>query len=141
MSVENAQKILKSHQLKATQGRLAVLELFMNSSKALSHSDIEHALTDQSIDRVTIYRILDCFVGNGIIHKVSSEQAIQFFALSHHSHHPGIQHAHFICDGCDAVECVDIPMKIEADSLANHPDYHIDSVTVTIHGKCSHCSN
>ncbi len=140
MSVESAQKILKSHQLKATQGRIAVLELFFNTHKALSHSDIESELQQAAIDRVTIYRILDCFVANNILHKVSSEQAVQLFALSH-THHDHKQHAHFICDSCDAVECFDLPFEIQQDVLQQNATFHINSIDITIHGTCSHCTH
>lgn len=139
MSVENAKKILKSHQLKATQGRIAVLELFFNTHKALSHSDIESALQKESIDRVTIYRILDCYVANNIIHKVSSEQAVQLFALSKQQHEHS-QHAHFICNSCDSVECFDLPIEIQPEVLQKNNSFQIHSIDITIHGTCSHCT-
>lgn len=139
----NTRKILKTHQLKATSGRIAVLELFLTSTKAISHSDIEENLLNQTVDRVTIYRILDCFVHHNIIHKVISEQSVQLFALSQHSNdetHSG-QHAHLICNSCDSVECIDLPLEIGTAQVIQKIGHSISSINITLHGLCSHCEN
>lgn len=137
-------KILKSRELKTTQGRIAVLETFLSENKALSHTDLEQKLSDTTIDRVTIYRILECFVENDILHKVSSEQAIQLFALNqHHQMHEkktlNHQHAHFICDNCDRVECVDLPTDENHERLYEQIGYVVSSIDITIHGFCKNC--
>lgn len=138
-------KILKSKQLKATKGRIAVLELFLNANSALSHTDIEQRFKDDAIDidRVTIYRILDCFVENRILHKVSSEKAIQLFALStdetEQENHQ--DHAHFICNSCELVECVELLEMIQTQLSQNKQGYAISSYDLTLHGVCKHCNS
>ena len=138
-------KILKSRQLKATQGRIAVLETFLAENKALSHTELEHKLAKTNIDRVTIYRILECFVVNSILHKVSSEHAIQLFALNQHQestakHLSDHQHAHFICDSCDKVECFDLPSNVTKQHVYKEIGYAVSSIDITVHGFCKNCS-
>lgn len=144
MPYSDPSKILKSKQLKTTKGRLAVLELFLSRSKALSHTDIEShfELHSIDIDRVTIYRILDCFVKHELIHKVSTEQAIQLFALTteHEKATPHHEHAHFICDSCEAIECIDLPETLPSKLALKQNGYAISSVDITLHGTCQHCN-
>lgn len=139
----NCRKILKTNQLKATSGRIAVLELFLTSTKAISHSDIEENLQNQAVDRVTIYRILDCFVHHNIIHKVRSEQTTQLFALTpiHDGENHSGQHAHLVCDSCDSVECIDLPMELDTAQVIEKIGHSISSINITLHGLCSHCEN
>jgi len=146
MPNSESSKILKSRQLKATQGRIAVLETFLAENKALSHTDLENILAETNIDRVTIYRILECFVVNDILHKVSSEHAIQLFALSQHqgsseNHLSDHQHAHFICDNCEKIECFDLPTNVTEQQVYTKIGYAISSIDITVHGFCKNCSH
>ena len=145
MPNSESSKILKSRQLKATQGRIAVLDIFLSENKALSHTDLENKLADTNVDRVTIYRILECFVVNAILHKISSEQAIQLFALNQHintqnKHVSKLQHAHFICNSCEKVECFDLPTNVSEPNVYKEIGYAVSSIDVTVHGFCKNCA-
>ncbi|HVV04727.1 MAG TPA: transcriptional repressor [Puia sp.] len=90
-----------------TASKELVLSLLEKSSSALSQDILEERIKGQ-MDRVTIYRVLNRFCEDGIVHKFMSDEGKYYYALckscskDHHSH----EHVHFHCLGCDKVECV-----------------------------------
>ena len=112
----NPEELLKRHKLRKTSGRLTVLQSFLNSGKALSHSDLQE-LNSGKTDRVTLYRILESFEKHGILHKVPDDQVSVKYALCSHLHHEidhthSDNHPHFKCQSCGDTLCLeesDIP--------------------------------
>ena len=51
---------------RATPARVRVLELLSAAPSPLSHYDIEQSLGEGSLDRVTLYRVLDWMVEAGL---------------------------------------------------------------------------
>ena len=104
-----ANGILKNNQLSITDGRLKILNLFLDAPGALAHADIEKG-TGADFDRVTIYRTLQTFVDKGIIHQVPTTDSNVLYALCRHEceaghHHDN--HVHFVCNQCDRTICLD----------------------------------
>lgn len=102
-------EILKKNQLSVTAGREKILELFINSSGALAHADIEKNI-QAGFDRVTVYRTLQTFVEKGIIHHIPTTDNSIKYALCKDNceaghHHDN--HVHFICDKCKKTVCLD----------------------------------
>ena len=65
--------MLSSADLEATQNRLGVLEVVGNNRYPLSADDIFNTLErNSSINRVTVYRILDLLVDHGIVERLST---------------------------------------------------------------------
>lgn len=100
------QDILQAHKLRLTKSRMEVLAHFLDASKALTHADLETALP--GYDRVTLYRTLNTFLDEGILHKVLDDSASLKFALSHTPH----SHAHFKCERCAATTCLHTAVPI-----------------------------
>lgn len=102
-------EILKRNRLSVTEGRVKILELFLNSEGALAHADIEKN-TGESFDRVTVYRTLQTFVEKGIIHHIPTTDNSILYALCkdncEEGHHHD-NHVHFICDSCNKTICLD----------------------------------
>ena len=101
--------ILKKHSLSITDARKKILELFLNSSGALEHADIEK-ITGENFDRVTVYRTLQSFVDKGIIHTIPTIDNSILYALCKDNcedghHHDN--HVHFICDDCSKTICLE----------------------------------
>ncbi len=102
-------QILKQNQLSVTGSRRKILDLFLSSSGALSHSDIEKS-TGESFDRVTVYRTLQTFVEKGIIHLIPTTDNSIKYALCKDDCAPGHHHdnhVHFICGECEKTICLD----------------------------------
>ncbi len=101
--------ILKQNSLSITDSRQKILELFLQSSGALAHADIEKK-TGESFDRVTVYRTLQSFVEKGLIHLIPTTDNSIKYALCKDEckaghHHDN--HVHFICDECNKTICLD----------------------------------
>lgn len=95
-----------------TVSKEIVLNLLEKSSFALSQDILEDRVKGQ-MDRVTIYRVLNRFCEDGIVHKFMSDEGKYYYALcrgctkDHHSH----DHIHFRCLNCDKVECLPNSMR------------------------------
>ena len=101
--------ILKNNQLSVTGSRKKILNLFLNNTGALSHSDIEKK-AGEKFDRVTIYRTLQTFLDRGIIHSIPSADNSVHYALckdncSGGHHHDN--HVHFVCNVCGNTICLE----------------------------------
>jgi len=131
-------EILKKNSLSVTEGRKKILELFLGSTGALSHADIEKN-TDAAFDRVTVYRTLQTFVDKGIIHNIPTSDNSILYALCKDNcaaghHHDN--HVHFICDTCAKTICLDdvtIPeVKLPTGFVPKHAE-------MVVSGVCGDC--
>ena len=136
--MSKAEKLLSDHKLRNTHSRRAVLESFLNMDQALSQPDLEKMLED-TCDRVTIYRILDSFLQNGILHKVPDNEGKQKYALcdscSEDHHHD--EHLHFKCTVCGKTECLD---EIVVPTIALPEGYRIEEWNMLLQGVCAPCA-
>jgi Fur family ferric uptake transcriptional regulator len=100
---------LGQHSVNATPIRTAVLGAFFTHPQALSQYDVEELL-DCQYDRTSIYRALQLFEQQGILHRVPHTESVTKYALcppaacSHHHH--AHQHLHFYCQKCENTFCL-----------------------------------
>ncbi len=134
----HAETILKDNKLRLTNARKEVLAVFLNDRVAYSHADLEDEL-DSQFDRVTIYRTLDSFLANGLIHKIPDDSGAAKYALcdgcSEHQHHDN--HVHFKCQKCDRSECL-THLHIPAMQLPE--GYKMHEANLLIEGICARCA-
>ena len=119
-----------------TKAQTAILKLLQEESNALSHDGITAKL-DSEIDRVTIYRILNRFVEDGVVHRIVGDDGRQYFATSWEGDdhtHDDHQHLHFRCVVCNRVECVpgEVDYKLPE-------GYKVDKFNVILSGCCNEC--
>jgi len=134
----DAKTILKQTHLSVTDSRLKILLLFLKEKKALSHADIEKS-TGDLFDRVTIYRTLQTFVENGIIHLIPTTDNTVKYALCredcvkghHHDHH-----VHFICDVCNRTFCLE---NVPLPEISLPKGFRGDHMEVIVSGQCQQC--
>lgn len=135
--LEAAETALRRTGARITQPRIQVLALLLREGRALTHLQIEGKLRrSSSIDRVTIYRVLDWLVKNGLAHRVAmGERAWRFDAIDpEHTH----GHAHFQCGSCGVVTCLDELQEMPQVKL---PDgFHSEAVELTVKGACPKCA-
>ncbi|MDR1554265.1 MAG: TonB-dependent receptor [Prevotellaceae bacterium] len=125
-------------QRRNTKTKQMVMSILENADSALCHEDIEKQLSG-TIDRVTIYRILQAFCNDGKVHKISGENGKTYYALCHdcsvNNHNDN--HLHFRCVKCDTITCIDQPV-----ALPKLPQgYSISSISYLISGFCSKCQS
>lgn len=119
-----------------TKAKTKIRALIASSTTALSQSDIQKALKG-FCDRVTIYRVLDRLIDEGLIHKiVNTDGCIKFASCQscnkEHSHN----HIHFSCQKCKSVTCLDDVTP----SYQLPKSYKVSEVNFTISGFCPQCS-
>ena len=120
-----------------TPTQAAVLALFTSPHIALSHEMVAARL-ELKANRSTIYRILNRFVDDGLLHRIVAEDGCQYFApcreectRKEHDH----DHPHFRCVTCEQVSCLPQPVSIELPA-----GYEQASVNLLVSGYCADCA-
>lgn len=129
--------ILRRKHLSVTDSRKKILTLFLSSSDALAHGDIEKK-AGEKFDRVTVYRTLQTFVEKGIIHTIPTADNSVRYALCKdcaEGHHHD-DHVHFVCTNCEKTICLD---DVVSPNIQLPEGYHPVSVQVLITGVCKDC--
>lgn len=129
-------ELIAAHGGRVTRTRVAVIETLQASSHPLSHDELGHALDDAAIphDRVTLYRALEWLVEQGIARRIAgSDRAWRFEMLRADGH----RHAHFHCDRCGQVVCLESLQPAFAVALPE--GYRLDRAELVLHGACAAC--
>lgn len=119
-----------------TPTKEAILDLLINSNKALSHDAIEKHL-DIKINRATIYRILNRFCEDEIIHRIVAGDGKQYFAICKKCKETEavLDHFHFRCVSCDTIECLSVPVNYSAPE-----GYEVQNTNCILVGVCKDCA-
>ena len=94
-----SRNVLEQGQLKATPGRLALLDIFSHAKKPLSAKDLLGMFKKSEIDKVTIYRTIESLVELGIIKQIRLKDRQAYYELSARGHHH-----HVVCGNCGRVK-------------------------------------
>lgn len=138
-----AEKIFYERNVKFTPLRKNILKIIWGSHVPIKAYDILEKLQNSSLDGaksakpITLYRILDLFLENKIIHKLESNNS--FFGCSH----PGENHNcyYMICKKCNKLEegCGNNFLQEIYASLGKD-QFIVDHITLEIFGTCKSCS-
>lgn len=137
---EQFAQLLRRNKLKVTQPRLGVLRIIAQKESAISQPELERLLGN-SVDRVTLYRVLSVFEEKGILHKIFDLHGTATYALcspacDEHKHHD--QHVHFICATCNSIFCLD---EINLPPVQVPKGYKLHHVGINAVGVCDKCSS
>jgi Fur family ferric uptake transcriptional regulator len=135
----NYKELLASANLEATPKRLSVLEIVGNNRFPLSAAEIFQTLErSSSINRVTVYRILDLLVDSNVIERISSGGRAFCYGLAPNDHHQ--PHPHFYCKRCGQMDCLDPEsLSVETEPLWKTFPGRIEKVEVRVDGICKNC--
>ncbi len=107
-----AESQLRHAAVRITVARVKVLAALLGARRALSHQDVQDSFVE--MDRVTLYRALDCLTDAGLAHKIpGDDRTFRYSAGTEHAEvrdprNPGQhQHGHFKCTRCAKVFCLD----------------------------------
>jgi Fur family ferric uptake transcriptional regulator len=134
--IDAARGRLEATGRRVTDARVRVLAVLAQADGALSHLEIESRVGRSPLDRVTLYRVLEWLVDEGLAHRSSGADRVWRFAVVGGRHDA---HAHFECDQCGRVVCLDslrtdrLPLKVPR-------GYRPERVGVTVRGRCAHCA-
>jgi len=132
-------ELLKACKLAVTRHRLRVLEIIGSHNFPLSAAEIYEALGhNTSINRVTVYRILDLLVERGLVQRLSGGGRSFVYGLAPSDDHPA--HPHFYCKSCGQMECLK-PQSLIVDTQPMRRTFQglIENIEVRIDGVCQTC--
>lgn len=126
-----------------TPARRAVLDILLAAPSALTHQEVARAAleTGRALDRVTLYRVLDWLVEQGMAHKIAAEDRVWRFnaAPRDDANAPdGHAHAHFQCRVCGRLYCLDELRAAPVYSLP--PGFTCEQAELTLRGVCANCT-
>lgn len=119
-----------------TKSLQAVYEAFGDSNEALSVKMIRDRL-GESVNKTTVYRLLDRLEEDGMVHSFSGEDSVTFYARCHackgvsHNHN----HPHFNCVSCDKVLCME-----EEVVLPLSGKFKVTEARIFLKGICAECA-
>jgi len=132
--------ILKRNTLSVTESRKAILDLFIDTDGALAHADIEKNISND-FDRVTVYRTLQTFFENGIIHQIPTTDNTVLYALCKdkcEAGHHHDEHVHFICNLCYKTICLD---EVTVPQVKLPKGFKPLQKAMVVKGICAECKN
>ncbi|QMU31218.1 Fur family transcriptional regulator [Adhaeribacter radiodurans] len=120
---------------RSTPSKQAILDILHSDQRAFNQEDIEQQVKG-SMDRVTVYRILNRFCEDGYVHKIVSDDGKQYFALCHNCEekHHRHNHFHFRCLKCQKVECLKEEVEVKIPT-----GYQLQNVNCLLTGYCLGC--
>ncbi|MCK9986988.1 MAG: Fur family transcriptional regulator, ferric uptake regulator [Azoarcus sp.] len=121
---------------RVTRARIAVLEILQDSPRSLNHDDVAARLAADGMphDRVTLYRTLDWLVEQGLAHRIIGPDRARRFKAGGETRS---QHAHFHCDRCGHVLCLESIRPEEQFALP--AGYQPERAELVFHGTCADC--
>lgn len=143
--IQQAEHQCQSKGGRLTQKRRSILELLLENNQpqsAYEIADLYHEKSGNKIPAMSVYRMLEFLIENGLVHKLASTN--KFIACSHIA----CDHAHqtpqfLICDNCCSVNEIGIDNKLitalEKSIDAKH--FQLNSPQLELHGLCEKCQN
>jgi len=137
---KDGMNILQRAGISKTQQRLAVLNILLKSTTPLNVSSVRELLAGKnSIDRVTVYRILFLFKQRGIIREITSTGGVNFIEMATQENPV---HPHFSCRSCGIMSCLEpLTFSQSHQLISAKEDYSVDHIEINISGICSGCRN
>ena len=132
-------ELMASVGLDSTENRLRVLEVVGENAFPLAASEIFNTINrTQSINRVTVYRILDLLVEKNIVDRISTGGRAAYYGLAPNEHHKA--HPHFYCKCCGQMDCLSPEsLRVEFEQFKKTFPGRIDKVEMRIDGICKNC--
>jgi Fur family ferric uptake transcriptional regulator len=132
---------LRSHGLRSTSPRLAVLAHLQSATSPLSHGEITEALLGRGFDRATVYRNLMDLADKGIVARTDLGDHVWRFELRRKAQPRGhgTDHPHFVCTDCGDIECLP-PVAVRVVGTEGAPRALArKAVEVQVKGLCDEC--
>lgn len=149
--VSVAEKQLKEASVRITDARVKVLATLLDAQRAFTHQEVHENLAE--LDRVTLYRALDCLTDAGLAHKIAGDDRVFRYsagadfgnAISKNEHIQQHQHGHFKCTRCAQVFCLDSISGVgnlqQALQASLGEGFLSHDIELTIKGWCAACAH
>lgn len=139
-----AESQLRDASIRITEARVNVLAALRAAKRALSHQELQDAFAD--MDRVTLYRALDCLTDAGLAHKIPGDDRVFRYSvgIADDGHTVQHQHGHFKCTRCAKVFCLDSMSDATLESALQQTlgkGFQSHDIEFTIKGWCADCAH
>ncbi|GJG96059.1 Fur family transcriptional regulator [Cupriavidus pauculus] len=140
-SLDEAQSRLRQLGARVTQPRVTILACLIDAEAPLTHQAVIDRLpADGDVDRVTVYRVLDWLVEQGLAQKrAGNDRVFRFTLVEHEAARAEVhrQHSHFHCTRCDRTFCLETAGKSVAPKVPS--GFAVEHVELTVNGVCAEC--
>ena len=133
MSKDDIQDLLRTHGLRATPARVAVLTFLHKQKHPVGIAKIQSAVPKSN--PTTIYRMIDDFAQKNIVHAHDLGHGHNDYELADRPHHH-----HLVCESCGLIEDVDCHTGSYAAILKRTAFRHINRHQTTYFGTCKRCA-
>lgn len=130
--------LLRDNGLRATPGRIQLLEILSKESLPLPVERLKEKLKER-LDTVTVYRTLEALRSAGLVERTDLQHGHAHYELTHGRPH----HHHAICRTCGLIEDIEVPhTKDPAKDAASSAQKFssIDSYALEFFGTCTRCA-
>ncbi|NSX05335.1 Fur family transcriptional regulator [Cupriavidus gilardii] len=144
-AVDAAQERLRALGARVTQPRVCILACLIDSGLPLTHQAVIDRLPGgaDAIDRVTVYRVLDWLVEQGLAQKrAGNDRVFRFSLIEHEAARAEVhrRHSHFHCSRCDRTFCLDAESAPPRQAAPRVPSgFAVEHVELTVNGICAEC--
>lgn len=137
--IHDCKKELRSLALKATPARVAVMQLFENSSEPLTVQTIIDFLRNRQIeiDPATAFRMVNTFTQKGITKQIQFYEGKYRYELSSKE-----DHHHLICQICGTIEDIsDCGIKEIERQIKRKKKFQVKHHALEFYGVCQLCQH
>lgn len=137
-TLEELKGIIRNAGLRSTAPRVAVLRRLMEATNPVSHGELVTQLTDQGMDRTTVYRNLVDLTDAGLVQRTDLGDHVWRFELKRRGDEP--RHPHFTCVDCGAVSCLpEVTLSVKPGRGVPRA-LNRQKVEIQLRGVCDDCS-
>ena len=127
----------KGHRI--TRARGAMVSIFTDANAPLGAPELGVLMTElgAGVNKTTIYRELEFLKLEGVIAEVNVGDGVRRYELMPKGHH----HHHLVCNGCSAVECIEVERCVEDDlrDIEKKSDFKVTDHSLKFFGLCARC--
>lgn len=145
-----AEAQLREASVRVTAARVKVLAALLDAGSAVTHQHLQDRL--HALDRVTLYRALDCLTDAGLAHKIAGDDRVfRYGAGAEHGgqarSHP---HGHFKCTRCARMFCLDddgagdAALRAQLAGMLRRAlgdGFESHDIELTVKGRCADCAH
>ncbi|HMO13213.1 MAG TPA: Fur family transcriptional regulator [Pirellulaceae bacterium] len=134
-SFETTRERLRQAKLRVTPTRVAVFDCLASSDVPLTHVEVFERLNSFSVDKSTVFRVLQDFVQVGFARRIDiGDHTWRFEFVSEKAGPQSSSHAHLLCNECGSITNLDdSEIKLRVPESAGVVE------DIVLRGKCSPC--
>lgn len=135
----NYSELLEGNGVAPTPLREAVLRSIGDELRPLAAVEIMAAVrSHMSINKVTLYRILDLLVDKGLVRRLFARDRAFRYGMGTTPHHP--DHPHFVCSRCGIMECLGPEvLRVDIKNFQKKGNHIVKHMDVRFEGICEGC--